>query len=190
MLLWGATTTDEDETKLSWFAALEREGERGIKHGTSEMIATMLKDLGYQTSAVEGWELRHLRTNYLDPKTWTHAWEITAKLPSRVAELPLQGGVTATTAEDATWDGVLPDAPAEHVLFVDFRDSDVAERAERILRAVARELDFTLSHRGHETAQLLASFGVVDAPDDPAFPPRVAKAAAVFRDLGATTSRP
>lgn len=184
MLLWGATTTEDDDTKLSWFAGMERPDERGIKEGTSEMIATMLKDLGYQASAVESWQLRHLRTNYVDPKTWGHAWEITAKLPGRVAELPLQGNVTKTSAEDATWDGVLPAAPSEHVLFIDFRDADIAERAERILGAVARELDFTLSHRGYETAQLLASFGVVDAADDA----KVAKATTVFGELGARTS--
>ncbi len=186
MLLWGATTHDDDDTKLSWFAALEREGERGIDRGTPEMVAAMLKDLGYQASAIAGFEVRHLRTNYLDPKAWGHAWEITARLAGRVAELPLQGNVAKTTAEDATWEGSPPAGPAEHVLFVDFRDSDLAERAERILGAVARELDFTLSHRGHETAQLLASFGVVDAPDEA----QIAKATTVFQELGARTTRP
>lgn len=184
MLLWGATTSEDDDTKLSWFAALEREGERGIKNGTTEMVLTMLKDLGYQVSALEGFEVRHLRTNYVRPAAWGDAWEITAKLRGRIAELPLQGNTSRTSAEDATWDGVPPSSPAEHVLFVDFRDSDVAARAERILGAVGRELDFTLSHRGGETAQLLASFGIVAAPDEG----RVARAIGVFHELGARTS--
>lgn len=184
MLLWGATTDEEDDTRLSWFAAPEREDERGVTSGTTEMIATMLRDLGYQASSIERFEVRHVRTNYVDPDTWGHAWEITADLSARVAELPLQGKVVRTSAEDATWDGAPPASPAPHVLFVDFDSADTAERAERILGgAVGRELEVELSHRGHATAQLLASFGVVDTVDQA----RVAKATAVFRDLGART---
>jgi hypothetical protein len=181
MILWGDTTSEEDDTVLSWFAA----GEPGIKDGTPEMITSMIRDLGYQVSEVASFTVRHLKTNYLDGTTWTHAWEVNAKLPTRVAELPLQGRTIESKATDATFDGSLPSGEAEHVMFVDFKDSDVAERAERILGVVGKELDMTLSHRGNETATLLASFGAVDAVD----PEKTEKATAVFAQLGAKTSR-
>jgi hypothetical protein len=181
MILWGATTDEEDETTLSWFAA----GDPGIKEGTPEMVSAMLRDLGYQVSAVASFSIRHLRTNYLDGKSWAHAWEVKARLAGRVAELPLQGRSVETKAADPTFDGALPSGAAEHVLFVDFQDSDLAERAERILGVVGKELDVTLSHRGNETAQLLASFGVGNAPDSE----KIEKAVAVFAQLGAKTSR-
>lgn len=180
MILWGATTVDDEEKTLSWFAA----GEPGIKDGTSEMVLGMMRDLGYQVSDLASFGVRHLRTNYLDG-AWKHAWEITAKLPVRVAELPLQGRSVESTATDTTFDGALPSGEVEHVMFVDFADSDVAARAERILGVVGKEIDMTLSHRGNETAQLLASFGVGEAPDAA----KTEKAAAVFAQLGATTRR-
>jgi hypothetical protein len=177
MILWGATTNEEDDTILSWFVA----GEPGIKNGTREMVAAMLRDLGYQLSEVASFAVRHLRTNYLDGETWSHAWEVTVKLPARVAELALQGRSVESKATDATFDGSLPSGKAEHVMFVDFADSDVAERAERILGVVGKELDVTLSHRGHETAQLLVSFGVGAEPERA----KTEKAIAVFSQLGA-----
>jgi hypothetical protein len=61
----------------------------------------------------------------------------------------------------------------------------VAERAERILGAVGKELDMTLSHRGNETATLLASFGKVESVDAE----KIEKATAVFTQLGAKTRR-
>jgi hypothetical protein len=176
MILWGATTDEEDERTLSWFAS----GEPGIKDGTQEMLLAMMKDLGYQVSKVESWEVRPVRTNYVEGK-WKNAWEITAKLPARVAELPLQGRSVESKATDATFDGTLPSGEIEHVMFVDFADSDIAERAERILGVVGKELDMTLSHRGSETATLLASFGVVTTIDDA----KTEKASAVFAQLGA-----
>ena len=113
MILWGATIDDDDETTLSWFAS----GEPGIKDGTREMVLAMMKDLGYQVSDVASFAVRHLKTNYLDGKTWAHAWEVTAKLPARVAELPLQGRSVESKATDATFGGALPAGKAEHVLF-------------------------------------------------------------------------
>jgi hypothetical protein len=181
MILWGATIDDDDETTLSWFAS----GEPGIKDGTREMVLAMMKDLGYQVSDVASFAVRHLKTNYLDGKTWAHAWEVTAKLPARVAELPLQGRSVESKATDATFGGALPAGKAEHVLFVDFKDSDLAERAERILGVVGKELDMTLSHRGNETATLLASFGEIDELDAE----KLEKATAVFAQLGAKTRR-
>jgi hypothetical protein len=181
MILWGATIDDEDETTLSWFAS----GEPGIKNGTSEMVLAMVKELGYQLTKVESWKVRSLRTNYVDGKTWAPAWEVRATFGARVAELPLQGKTVESKATDSTFDGTLPSGEAEHVMFVDFKDSDVAERAERILGVVGKELDMTLSHRGNETAQLLASFGVGEAPDAE----KTEKAKSVFAQLGATTSR-
>jgi hypothetical protein len=180
MILWGATIEEEDESSLSWFAS----GEPGIKDGTSEMVLAMMKDLGYQVSAVESWKVRPVRTNYVDG-SWANAWEVTAKLPARVAELPLQGKSVESKATDASFDGKLPSGAIEHVIFVDFADSDVAERAERILGVVAKELDMTLSHRGNETATLLASFGAVDEVDAE----KTEKAKAVFAQLGAKTRR-
>lgn len=181
MILWGATTDEEDENTLAWFAA----GQPGIKDGTREMVVTMMNDLGYQVSEIASFRVRYLRTNYLDGKTWAHAWEVSAKVAGRVAELPIQGQNVESKAVDATFAGSLPSGPAEHVMFVDFASSEVAERAERILGVVGKELDVTLSHRGHETAQLLASFGVVEAPDAA----KTEKALAVFAQLGAKTSR-
>lgn len=181
MILWGATIDGEDDNTLSWFAS----GEPGIKDGTREMVVAMMGELGYQVSEIAGFEVRHLKTNYLDGKTWTHAWEIKAKLASRVAELPLQGRNVDSKATDATFGGTLPAGAAEHVLFVDFNDADLAERAERILGVVGKELDMTLSHRGTETATLLASFGVLDEADAE----KTEKAKAVFAQLGAKTSR-
>lgn len=174
MILWGATTDDDDDATLSWFASGE------INNGTEEMIGTMLRDLGYQASKVTSWKVRPVKTNYLDG-TWTNAWEVTAKLPSRVAELPLQGRSVESKATDATFDGKLPGGALEHLMFVDFKDSDVAERAERILGVVGKELDMTLSHRGNETATLLASFGEVEQADAE----KIEKATAVFAQLGA-----
>lgn len=181
MILWGATTTNEDETMLSWFAA----GDPGIKDGTKEMVAGMMKDLGYQVSNIESFRVRRLRTNYIDGKAWRDAWEITAKLGARVAELPLQGRAVETKVTDATFDGTPASEEVENVMFVDFADSDVAERAERILGVVGKELDMTLSHRGNETAQLLASFGMGDPPDEA----KTTKATETFAQLGAKTSR-
>jgi hypothetical protein len=181
MILWGATVDEDDESTLSWFAS----GEPGIKDGTSEMVLAMMKDLGYQASAVAKFSVRHLKTTYLDGTAWVHAWEVTAKLPARVAELPLQGRSVESKAVDATFDGALPAGDAEHVMFVDFKDSDVAERAERILGVVGKELDMTLSHRGNETATLLASFGVVGGVDAE----KTEKANGVFAQLGAKTKR-
>jgi hypothetical protein len=97
----------------------------------------------------------------------------------------LQGRSVASKARDGTFDGKLPSGALEHVVFVDFADSEVAERAERILGVVAKELDLTLSHRGSETATLLASFGVVEQAD----PEKTEKATAVFAQLGAKTRR-
>lgn len=181
MILWGDTTSEEDDSALSWFAA----GEPGIKDGTREMVAAMIRDLGYQVSEITSFTVRHLKTNYVDGKTWAHAWEVNAKLPTRVAELPLQGRSVESKATDATFDGALPSGATEHVMFVDFKDSDVAERAERILGVVGKELDMTLSHRGHETATLLASFGAVEEVD----PEKIEKATAIFAQLGAKTRR-
>jgi hypothetical protein len=110
---------------------------------------------------------------------------VTAKLPARIAELPLQGRSVESTATDGSFDGKLPGGASEHVMFIDFADSDVAERAERILGVVGKELDMTLSHRGSETATLLASFGVVEQAD----PEKTEKATAVFAQLGAKTRR-
>ena len=180
MILWGATTDEEDDTTLSWFAS----GAPGIKDGTSEMVTAMMRDLGYQASKVESWKVRALRTNYVDG-SWQPAWEITAKLPSRVAELPLQGRSVESKATDTSFDGKVPSGKVEHVMFVDFADSDVAERAERILGVVGKELDMTLSHRGNETATLLASFGRVAEVDAE----KTEKATAVFAQLGAKTRR-
>ena len=179
MILWGATVDEDDENTLSWFVS----GAPGIKDGTREMVIAMMGDLGYQVSEISSFRVRHLKTNYVDGKTWAHAWEVSAKLPVRVAELPLQGRSVESKATDATFAGTLPAGAAEHVLFVDFKDSDVAERAERILGVVGKELDMTLSHRGNETATLLASFGVVKDVDAE----KTAKASAVFAQLGAST---
>ena len=89
---------------------------------------------------------------------------------------------------DKTWTGVLPAPPSECLLFVDFASADVAERAERILGGpVGKELAMTLSHRGHETAQLVASFGTVDADFFADGAPAAKKAADVFHELGAKT---
>jgi hypothetical protein len=181
MILWGATIDDDDETTLSWFAS----GEPGIKDGTSEMVLAMVKELGYQLTAVESWKVRAIRTNYLDGTTWAPAWEVRATFAARVAELPLQGKSVESKAVDPTFAGGLPSGEAENVMFIDFKDSDLAERAERILGVVGKELDMTLSHRGNETAQLLASFGTGKAPDAE----KTEKAKAVFAQLGATTSR-
>lgn len=181
MILWGATIDEDDENTLSWFAS----GAPGIEAGTREMVIAMMGDLGYQVSDVASFRVRHLKTNYLDGKTWTHAWEVTAKLSGRVAELALQGRSVESKATDARFAGSLPAGAAEHVMFVDFKDSDVAERAERILGVVGKELDMTLSHRGNETATLLASFGVVETVDAE----KIEKATAVFAQLGAKTSR-
>lgn len=180
MILWGATTDEDDEATMSWFAS----GDSGIKDGTAEMVAAMMRDLGYQASKVESWKVRPLKTNYVDG-SWKNAWEVTAKLPARVAELPLQGRSVESKAEDATFDGKLPGGAIEHVMFVDFSDSDVAERAERILGVVGKELDMTLSHRGNETATLLASFGEIEQMDAE----KTEKATAVFSQLGAKTRR-
>lgn len=184
MILWGATIDEDDESTLSWFAS----GEPGIKDGTRDMVLAMMKDLGYQASNVESWKVRRLKTNYVDG-SWQNAWEITAKLPARVAELPLQGRSVESKATDATLEAAPATATAtddvEHVMFVDFKDSDVAERAERILGVVGKELDMTLSHRGNETATLLASFGVVGGMDAE----KTEKATAVFAQLGAKTRR-
>jgi hypothetical protein len=191
MLLWGATTQEDDDRTLSWFAAPRPGEEAGIGDGTAEMVAGMLRDLGYQISSVTSFQVRHLRTDYVQAGTWGHAWEITAKLSAQVAELPLQGTTVESSATDATWSGVLPALPSECVLFVDFPRADVAERAERILGgAVGRELDVSLSHRGFETAQLIASFGVVDVDFFESGAPKAAKARAVFHELGARTSLP
>jgi hypothetical protein len=188
MYLWGATTAEDDDETLSWFVAPKDGG--GIGAGTAEMLAAMLRDLGYHTAGAQSWTVRHLRTNYIDGQTWGHAWEITAKLPARVAELPLQGSLIESSAEDASWDGSLPSLPSECVVFVDFERAEVAERAERILgSAVGQELEITLSHRGFETAQLLASFGIVDETFFADGAPKAARAMAVFHDLGAKTSR-
>lgn len=180
MILWGATSEDEDETTLSWFAS----GEPGIQDGTLEMVLAMMKDLGYQVSKVESWKVRPLRTNYVDG-TWKNAWEVTAKLPARIAELPLQGRSVESKATDETFAGKLPSGALEHVMFVDFKDSDLAERAERILGVVGKELDMSLSHRGNETATLLASFGKLEDADAE----KTEKATAVFAQLGAKTRR-
>jgi hypothetical protein len=180
MILWGATIDQDDEQTFSWFVS----GEPGLKDGTREMVVAMMGDLGYQVSKVESWTVRPFRTNYLDG-TWKVAWEVTAKLPVRVAELPLQGRSVESKASDATFDGTLPSGAIEHVMFVDFKDSDVAERAERILGVVGKELDMTLSHRGNETATLLASFGAVDEVDAE----KIEKAKAVFAQLGARVQR-
>lgn len=186
-LLWGATSTRDDETELSWFAAPLLEA--GIGAGTNEMARAMLRDLGYQVPDVVAVRVRHLRTNYLDASRFGHAWEITATFGARVAELPLQGQGVHTGAVDATWSGAWPEPPSEATLLVDFDDTHVAERAERILRAVEGSLGVSISHRGHETAQLLASFGVVDEAFFAGGDPRVAKAIAAFEQLGARVSR-
>ena len=122
-------------TELLVTEGLERKsGESaGIGDGTAEMVAEMLRDLGYQVSAIESFRVRHLRTDYVEAGTWGHAWEITAKLSAQVAELPLQGTSVESAVTDATWSGALPALPSECVLFVDFPRADVAERAERIL---------------------------------------------------------
>jgi len=185
VILWGATTEEDDRT-LSWMAACEREDEDGIHEGTAAMVAAMLRDLGYQIAEVIRWEIRRLRTNYLDGKTWRDAWEVKVHVPVTVPDLPLQGTVTKSAATDATWkkDGEGAGA-VEHVAFVDFADSSVAERAERIIGgAFGRELDVVVSHRGFATAQLLVSFGEKDVDEA-----RVTKAMKVFEDLGAKTHR-
>lgn len=183
MILWGATTEEDDRT-LSWMAARERDDEGGIHEGTAAMVAAMLRDLGYQIGEVTRWEIRRLRTNYLDGKSWRDAWEVKVRVPVTVPDLPLQGTVTKSAAIDDTWKKDAEGA-VEHVAFVDFADSSVAERAERIIGgAFGKELEVVVSHRGFATAQLLVSFGKKDVDEA-----RVAKAMKVFEDLGAKTHR-